>query len=455
MIFYFLGVVAVYKLDEIMDGLKQTYPEQLKFQQAVLDVFHSVVPFVNDHEKYQNMALLEQLMVPDRVIEFRVTWQDSDENFRVNRGWRVQHNNALGAYKGGLRFHPAVDEDTFKFLAFEQTFKNALTGLPMGGGKGGSDFDPKGQSEADILRFCQAFMLKLSRFIGPNQDVPAGDIGVGSREIGYLFGAYKQISGVFNGVLTGKAPASGGSLVRKEATGYGAVYFLDAMLKAKDLKLSEQTCAVSGAGNVAIYTVEKLLHKDAKVISMSDSGGVLICESGLTEKHLEQIKQVKEIDRGSLQAVADEFDDLSFEAEAKPWILKCDVAIPCATQNELESDDAKKLVKNGVSFIAEAANMPLTADATEYLVEQNVLIGPAKAVNAGGVAVSGLERTQNALMQSWSSNKVDKKLQQIMQDIHAACVKYGKSDEGVDYIKGANIAGFVKVADAMLFQGIS
>jgi glutamate dehydrogenase (NADP+) len=445
----------MYQQDELINQLQQYNPNQPQFMQAVEDVFHSVVPFVNEHEQYQDKALLEQLLVPDRIIEFRVTWQAGDGTFHVNRGWRVQHNNALGAYKGGLRFHPAVDLDTFKFLAFEQTFKNALTGLPMGGGKGGADFDLKGKSDADILRFCQAFMLKLSRFIGPNQDVPAGDIGVGSREIGYLFGSYKQISGVFNGVLTGKAPASGGSHIRKEATGYGVVYFLEQMLSAQDLKLSEQTCAVSGAGNVAIYTVEKLLHNDAKVISMSDSGGTLVCDSALTAKHLEYIKLVKEVDRGSLQAVADEFDDLEFKQDIKPWQLKCDVAIPCATQNELELDDAKELVANGVSFIAEAANMPLTADATEHLISEGVVVGPAKAVNAGGVAVSGLERTQNALMQSWSAEKVDEHLKQIMHDIHAACVEHGQSDEGVDYIKGANIAGFVKVADAMMFQGIS
>lgn len=445
----------MYKPSELMNKVKQLYPNEPQFYQAVEDVFHSVVPYINEHEKYQNMGLLEQLIVPDRIIEFRVTWQDSEGVFRVNRGWRVQHNNALGAYKGGLRFHPAVDADTFKFLAFEQTFKNALTGLPMGGGKGGSDFDPKGKSNADILRFCQAFMLKLSRFIGPNQDVPAGDIGVGSREIGYLFGAYKQISGVFNGVLTGKAPASGGSHIRKEATGYGVVYFLEQMLLAQDLKLSDQTCAVSGAGNVAIYTVEKLLQKDVQVISMSDSGGTLVCESGLTTKHLKQIKQVKEIDRGSLQVVADEFADVEFKADIKPWQLKCDIAIPCATQNELEVDDAKRLVKNAVRFIAEAANMPLTAEASEFLVEHGVVIGPAKAVNAGGVAVSGLERTQNALMQSWSAEKVDERLKQIMHDIHAACVEYGQGGDQVDYIKGANIAGFVKVANAMLFQGVS
>ncbi len=445
----------MYQVEDLIKRLQQSNPNQPKFKQAVEDVFHSVVPFVNGHEPYQDKALLEQLLVPDRIIEFRVTWQAGDGTFHVNRGWRVQHNNALGAYKGGLRFHPAVDLDTFKFLAFEQTFKNALTGLPMGGGKGGSDFDPKGKSDADILRFCQAFMLKLNRYIGPRQDVPAGDIGVGSREIGYLFGAYKQISGLFNGVLTGKSPTSGGSYIRKEATGYGVVYFLEQMLMARDLKLSDQTCAVSGAGNVAIYTVEKLLQKDTKVISMSDSGGTLVCESGLTTEHLEYIKQVKEVERGSLQAVADEFDDLEFNQDIKPWQLKCDVAIPCATQNELELDDAKELVNNEVKLIAEAANMPLTADATEYLVEQNVLIGPAKAVNAGGVAVSGLERTQNALMQSWSAEKVDEHLKQIMHDIHAACVEHGQSDEGLDYIKGANIAGFVKVADAMLFQGIS
>ncbi|MFC3193982.1 NADP-specific glutamate dehydrogenase [Marinicella sediminis] len=440
--------------EDILRQLQDQYPEQQQFRQAVADVFQSIVPYVNATEKYQTCALLDQLLVPDRVIEFRVSWQDGAGDYHVNRGWRVQHNNALGAYKGGLRFHPAANLDTFKFLAFEQTFKNALTGLPMGGGKGGSDFDPKGKSDADVLRFCQAFMLKLNRFIGPEQDVPAGDIGVGSREIGYLFGAYKQISGVFNGVLTGKPPASGGSHIRKEATGYGCVYFLQAMLKQQDLSLKDQTFVVSGAGNVAIYTVEKLLQQQARVITMSDSSGTLLAKDGLTEAHLKVIKQTKEVERGSLTAVADEFAEIDFIKGKKPWSQTCDVAIPCATQNELELQDAKQLKSNGVQVIAEAANMPLTSEATEYLKEQGVLLGPSKAVNAGGVAVSGLERTQNALLQSWSSEKVDEQLKNIMQDIHQACVTHGKEEGRIDYIKGANIAAFVKLADAMLFQGI-
>jgi len=442
------------KAADILAQLKNQYPEQPQFRQAVADVYDTIVPYVNEHERYQTCALLDQLLVPDRIIEFRVSWQDGAGDFHVNRGWRVQHNNALGAYKGGLRFHPAANLDTFKFLAFEQTFKNALTGLPMGGGKGGSDFDPKGKSDADVLRFCQAFMLKLNRFIGPEQDVPAGDIGVGSREIGYLFGAYKQISGVFNGVLTGKPPASGGSHIRKEATGYGCVYFLSAMLEEQGWSLKDQTCAVSGAGNVAIYTVEKLLSKQAKVITMSDSGGTLVAEDGLITEHLKTIKQVKEVERGRLAEVAEQHQDLTFVADQKPWSQPCDVAIPCATQNELELADAKRLHEHGVKVVAEAANMPLTAEATEFLKSKQVLLGPSKAVNAGGVAVSGLERTQNALMQSWSSEKVDKRLKAIMQEIHQACVEHGRADEHIDYIKGANIAAFVRLADAMLFQGI-
>ncbi|MCX7553823.1 NADP-specific glutamate dehydrogenase [Marinicella sp. S1101] len=445
----------MYKLSEIMERAEQLAPNQPQFHQAVEDVFHSVVPYINEQEKYQNHALLEQLLVPDRIIEFRVTWQDSEDNMQVNRGWRVQHNNALGAYKGGLRFHPSVDLDTFKFLAFEQTFKNALTGLPMGGGKGGSDFDPKGKSDADILRFCQAFMLKLSNYIGPKQDVPAGDIGVGSREIGYLFGAYKQISGVFNGVLTGKAPGSGGSLIRKEATGYGTVYFLEAMLAHQDKELKGLTCAVSGAGNVALYTVEKLLQKEAKVITVSDSDGTLLCQSGFTSEHLEAIKTNKQVERGRLKDLADSSKDFEFKADTKPWQFNCDVAIPSATQNELNEEDAKALHENKVVYVVEAANMPLTSAATAYMVENKVVVAPSKAVNAGGVAVSGLERTQNALMQSWSSDKVDKELKKIMQDIHQACIEFGEEEEGINYIKGANLAGFIKVADAMLFQGIS
>ncbi|WP_223789266.1 NADP-specific glutamate dehydrogenase [Marinicella meishanensis] len=442
-------------IQDILQSLQQTHPNQPQFHQAVADVYQAVMPFVKRHEAYQQQALLERLLVPDRIIEFRVTWQDGDGQVHVNRGWRVQHNNALGAYKGGLRFHPSVDLDTFKFLAFEQTFKNALTGLPMGGGKGGSDFDPKGKSAADVQRFCQAFMLKLSNYIGPEQDVPAGDIGVGAREIGYLFGAYKNISGQFNGVLTGKAPASGGSCGRTEATGYGTVYFLQHMLEQHDQSLADKRCVVSGAGNVAIYTVEKLLEKNAQVLTLSDSGGTLLAKSGLTAAHLATIKQVKEVERGRLKAVAEAHDDLQFRADEKPWAVACDVAIPAATQNEMDETDAQTLHDNGVQFIAEAANMPLTAKATDYLLEQGVVIGPSKAVNAGGVAVSGLERTQNALMQSWPAEQVDRKLQDIMAHIHRSCVIHGEQEDGrVDYIRGANIAGFVKVADAMLFQGL-
>lgn len=443
------------EINGLLSNLKEKHPNEKQFYQAVEDVLHSVLPYIKDNKNYQGKALIEQLLVPDRIIEFRVTWQDSNDQINVNTGWRVQHNNALGAYKGGLRFHPSVDLDTFKFLAFEQTFKNALTGLPMGGGKGGSDFNPKGKSDADILRFCQAFMLKLNNYIGPKQDVPAGDIGVGSREIGYLFGAYKQISGVFNGVLTGKAPSSGGSLIRKEATGYGTVYFLESMLKHQDKSLKGLTCTVSGAGNVALYTVEKLLQKEAKVITVSDSGGTLFCQSGFTEAHLEEIKNNKQVERGRLKDLADGFEEFDFKSDEKPWQFDCDVAIPSATQNELNEDDAKELHNNDVKYVVEAANMPLTAAATEYLVNKSVTVAPSKAVNAGGVAVSGLERTQNALMQSWSSEKVDEELKQIMRNIHQACIEYGQEGDEINYIKGANLAGFVKVADAMIFQGIS
>ena len=445
------------ELDQVLGQLAQTHPNEKQFYQAVHDVLSDVMPYISDKKHYLDSAVIERLLVPDKIIEFRVSWQSGDGQVHVNRGWRVQHNNALGAYKGGLRFHPTVSLDTFKFLAFEQTFKNALTGLPMGGGKGGSDFDPKGKSDADILRFCQAFMLKLSKYIGPEQDVPAGDIGVGAREIGYLFGAYKKITGVFNGVLTGKGETYGGSNIRKEATGYGSVYFVENILSRLGDDLKDKRCLVSGSGNVAIYTVEKLLHKNAKVLTMSDSRGTIVCEQGLTEADLAEIKRVKEVERGSLESYASSNPHISYRANEKPWSVACDVAIPCATQNELDATDAKALHENGVAIIAEAANMPLTSKAIDYLTERGVIVAPGKAVNAGGVAVSGLERTQNALMLSWDSETVDKRLKEIMRGIHDHCVRFGRTEgkDTIDYIKGANIGGFIKVAEAMVQQGVS
>lgn len=439
-------------IDQIIETLKQKTPEEVEFHQAVKEVADEVVPLVRDHDKYVDARIFERLLVPDRVIQFRVTWLDDGGNVQINNGWRVQYNNALGPYKGGLRFHPNVRLDTFKFLGFEQTFKNALTRLPMGGGKGGSDFDPKGKSEHEVMRFCQAFMQGLYTHIGANRDVPAGDIGVGNREIGYLYGAYKQLTGQHEAVLTGKNPGFGGSCVRKEATGYGCVYFLMNMLAHRDDEIDGKRCAVSGAGNVALYTAQKLVERDAKVITLSDSKGYIVKDDGFSAEELKKIIQLKETENGALGDF--DGDGVRYHEGKKPWGEDFDVAIPAATQNEVSGDDMDQMLDGGLKIICEAANMPLEAEARVQAREAGILIAPAKAANAGGVAVSGLERSQNAMHLSWSAKKVDKKLRKIMKQIHQDCVECAEDADKPDYIQGANIAGFKRVAEAMLTYGV-
>jgi len=395
------------------------------------------------------------MVEPERVIMFRVSWLDDEGNIQINRGYRIQMNSAIGPYKGGLRFHPSVNLSILKFLAFEQTFKNSLTTLPMGGGKGGSDFDPKGKSDNEVMRFCQSFMIELSKHIGHNTDVPAGDIGVGAREVGYMFGQYKRLQNEFTGILTGKGLSYGGSLIRPEATGYGNVYFAQNMLKTKNEKLEGKTVVVSGSGNVAQYAAEKAIELGAKVVTMSDSGGYIYDEEGIDAEKLQFIMELKNEKRGRIKEYAEKYSNAKFHADKTPWEVKCDVALPCATQNELEEADAKKLVENGCMCVGEGANMPCTPEAVEVFRDAKILFSPGKASNAGGVATSGLEMTQNSLRYSWTSEEVDNKLHEIMNDIHAKCVEYGSDEDGyVDYVKGANIAGFVKVADAMLAQGV-
>jgi len=422
--------------------------------QAVHEVAETVIPFIEKNKKYQNHMLLERMVEPERVIMFRVPWTDDNGDIQVNRGFRIQMNSAIGPYKGGLRFHPSVNLSILKFLAFEQVFKNSLTTLPMGGGKGGSDFDPKGKSDKEVMRFCQSFMTELSKHIGANTDVPAGDIGVGGREIGYMFGQYKRLQNEFTGILTGKGLAYGGSLIRPEATGYGNVYFAQNMLKTKGDSLEGKTVVVSGSGNVAQYASEKALQLGAKIVTMSDSGGYIYDEDGINEEKLAFVMELKNEKRGRIKEYVDKYPNAKFHEGKTPWGEKCDVALPCATQNELEEKDAKTLVDNGCKLVGEGANMPCTPEAVEVFQKAKILFSPGKASNAGGVATSGLEMSQNSLRLSWTSEEVDQKLHQIMNDIHDACVKYGSEEDGyVDYVKGANIAGFVKVADAMLAQG--
>ncbi|MAI61807.1 MAG: NADP-specific glutamate dehydrogenase [Micavibrio sp.] len=440
-------------MNKIIDNLKQKYPSETQFHQAVTDVLHSISSLLNEDRIYAENGILERLTEPDRIIQFRVTWMNEDGEIETNRGWRVQYNNAMGPYKGGLRFHPNVSLDTFKFLGFEQTFKNALTGLQMGGAKGGSDFSPKGRSDNDILRFCQAFMMELYKHIGPDTDIPAGDIGVGEREIGYLFGTYKKMTDRFDGALTGKNPAFGGSCMRKEATGYGCVFFLEQALKHANEDLKGQVCAISGAGNVALYTAKMLLQKGAKVISFSDSKGMIHIPDGISEERLEELIKIKEVERGNLSDLCEDFTDCDYFEDKKPWDLEYDIAIPCATQNEIDEKDANSIKKNNVKWVCEAANMPLTDKATNILRDAECTILPAKAVNAGGVAVSGLERTQNAQYLNWDSEKVCSQLKDIMSDIHALCAKNGKNNNSIDYINGSNIAGFKRVAKAMIAYG--
>lgn len=426
-----------------------------EFLQAVLEVAETVIPFIETQPRYQNKLLLERMVEPERTILFRVPWIDDKGNTRINRGYRIEMNSAIGPYKGGLRFHPTVNLSILKFLAFEQVFKNALTTLPMGGGKGGSDFNPKGKSDNEVMRFCQSFMTELSRHIGPNTDVPAGDIGVGGREIGYLFGQYKRLRNEFTGVLTGKGLSYGGSLIRPEATGYGNVYFTKNMLATKNDGLKGKKVVISGSGNVAQYAAEKAIQEGAKVLTMSDSGGFIYDPEGIDAEKLAYIMEIKNVRRGRISEYTDKYMKAEFHADKTPWGVACDIALPCATQNEINGEDAKILVKNGCICVGEGANMPSTPEAVEVFQKAKILFSPGKASNAGGVATSGLEMSQNSLRLSWTREEVDEKLHSIMNNIHEACVEHGKNKDGyVDYVKGANIAGFVKVADAMLAQGV-
>ena len=437
-----------------MEGVKRRNPHQPEFVQAVQEVAEDIFDFIQDKEAYHSEQILRRISEPDRVVSFRVCWEDDNGRIRVQRGCRVQNNNAIGPYKGGIRFHPSVNESVLKFLAFEQTFKNALTGLPMGGGKGGANFDPKGKSEREIMRFCQSFMTELYRHIGPDVDVPAGDIGVGAREIGYMFGQYKRITNHWNGVLTGKGLEYGGSLIRPEATGYGAVYFLENMLKHKGRSLEGLRAVVSGSGNVATHAAEKLIHLGAKPITLSDSARFIHDPEGLTLEKVQWVKEHKTHRRGRNSEYADHFTGATFHPNATPWNVPCDVALPCATQNELLGADARALIANGCIAVSEGANMPSDLEAMHVFKDAKILFAPGKAANAGGVAVSGLEMSQNSERRSWKESELQAMLRDIMDGIHERCLAYGESNGHVDYVKGANIAGFKKVADAMLAFGV-
>ncbi len=438
-----------------IEAVAKKNPNEPEFMQAVLEVAETVIPFIEENKKYQNKMLLERMVESDRIIIFRVVWTDDKGETQVNRGYRIQMNSAIGPYKGGIRFHPSVNLSILKFLAFEQTFKNSLTTLPMGGGKGGADFEPKGKSDNEVMRFCQAFMTELSKHIGDNTDVPAGDIGVGGREVGYMFGQYKRIRNEFTGVLTGKGISFGGSLVRPEATGYGNVYFAQSMLATKGDRFSGKTVVVSGSGNVAQYAVEKATQLGAKVVTMSDSAGYIYDADGIDADKLAFIMEIKNERRARISDYITKYPQAKYVAGKRPWEVKCDVALPCATQNELNEEEAKILVANGCICVGEGANMPTTPEAVIVFQKAKILFSPGKASNAGGVATSGLEMSQNSLRLSWTAEEVDARLQAIMLAIHASCVKYGTDATGyVDYVKGANIAGFVKVADAMLAQGV-
>ena len=440
-------------LDEFMQGLIKRNPGEIEFHQAVEEVAASVIPFINEHPQYVENRILERMTEPDRTIIFRVCWEDDEGNVRTNRGYRIQFNNAIGPYKGGLRFHPSVNLSILKFLGFEQTFKNSLTTLPMGSGKGGADFNPKGKSEREIMRFCQAFMTELSKHIGENVDVPAGDIGVGAREISYMFGQYKRLKNEFTGALTGKALEFGGSLIRKEATGYGCAYFMEEMLKHQGDAIKGKSCLVSGSGNVAQFCAQKIMHLGGKVLTLSDSSGFIHDPDGLNEEKLDYIIDLKTNRRGRISEFAEKFK-CKFHKDKRPWSIKADLAFPCATQNELELPDAKLLIKNGCRAVAEGANMPTTKDAIDAFHKAKIIFSPGKASNAGGVSVSGLEMTQNSIRLSWQREELEERLKTIMHDIHQQCVNYGTEKDHVDYIKGANIAGFVKVAEAMVAYGV-
>ena len=442
------------EIDAFIDSVKAKQAHETEFLQAVTEVAEAIIPFIADKPKYKDAKILERMVEPERTVMFRVPWLDDAGVPRINRGYRVEFNSAIGPYKGGLRFHPSVNLSILKFLGFEQVFKNSLTTLPMGGGKGGSDFNPKGKSDNEVMKFCQSFMSELSRHIGPNTDIPAGDIGVGGREIGYMFGQYKRLRNEFTGILTGKGRNWGGSLIRPEATGYGTVYFAAEMLNTKGDSFEGKTVAISGSGNVAQYACEKATQLGAKVITMSDSKGYIIDPAGIDANKLAWIMELKNNRRGRISEYAAHFDGASFVEGSRPWNEKCDVALPCATQNELDKTEAKTLLGNGCICVAEGANMPSTAEAVAEFDGAKILFAPGKASNAGGVATSGLEMSQNSLRLSWTAEEVDEKLHTIMRSIHSQCVEYGTEGDYVDYVKGANIAGFVKVADSMLDQGL-
>jgi len=441
------------KIHDFMSEVAAKNAGETEFLQAVEEVAEAIIPFMEENPKYNNKMLLERMVEPERVLMFRVPWLDDNGNIQVNRGYRIEFNSAIGPYKGGLRFHPSVNLSILKFLGFEQVFKNSLTTLPMGGGKGGSDFNPKGKSDNEVMKFCQSFMTELCRHIGPNTDVPAGDIGVGGREIGFMFGQYKRIRNEFTGVLTGKGMSWGGSLIRPEATGYGNVYFAQNMLAVKGDSFNGKTVAISGAGNVAQYACQKATELGAKVVTLSDSSGYIYDANGIDAEKLAFVMELKNVKRGRIKKYAEKFD-CEFHAGARPWSVNCDIALPCATQNELNEAEAKTLVANGCMLVSEGANMPTTPEAILVFQNAKILFAPGKASNAGGVATSGLEMSQNSLRMNWTREEVDAKLKEIMKDIHASCVEYGIEGNYVDYVKGANIAGFVKVADAMLDQGV-
>ena len=443
------------RVNKFMAEVKAKNPGESEFHQAVMEVAESLIPFIEENPKYKHAKILERMTEPERVILFRVSWIDDKGDVQLNKGYRIEMNSAIGPYKGGLRFHPTVNLGILKFLAYEQVFKNSLTTLPMGGGKGGSDFDPKGKSDNEVMKFCQSFMTELSRHIGPNTDVPAGDIGVGGREIGFLFGQYKRLRNEFTGVLTGKGIEWGGSLIRPEATGYGTVYFAEEMLKTRGDSLKGKIVTISGSGNVAQFATEKVNDLGGKVVTLSDSSGFIYDPNGIDPEKLAFIMELKNIKRGRIKEYADKYGVEYYEGK-RPWIIKCDVALPCATQNEVNKEEAEILMKNGCFVVAEGANMPSEPEAIEIYLNHKILYGLGKAANAGGVAVSGLEMSQNSLRLSWTREEVDKRLHTIMKDIHETCVKFGKEEGNgyIDYVKGANIGGFVKVADAMLAQGI-
>lgn len=451
-----MAVTDHVNIEQFIEGVEKRNPGQPEFVQAVREVAEDIFGFIEDKEAYHEYQILRRIAEPDRVVSFRVCWEDDNGNIRVQRGWRVQNNNSIGPYKGGIRFHPSVTESVLKFLAFEQTFKNSLTGLPMGGAKGGSNFNPRGKSDHEVMRFCQSFMTELYRHVGDDVDIPAGDIGVGAREIGYMFGQYKRITNTFSGVLTGKGMEFGGSLIRKEATGYGAIYFMENMLKHVGDSIEGKTCVISGSGNVAIYAGEKIVQLGGKLLTLSDSGGFIHDPDGINQEKIDWVKDLKTVRRGRISEYVDEFKGATYHEGERPWGIPCDLAAPCATQNELNGEDAKNLIKNGCIAVSEGANMPTDLDGVHAFKAAKILFAPGKAANAGGVAVSGLEMSQNSARISWSEAELRKLLQETMQGIHDRCVQYGGTADSkhIDYVKGANIAGFKKVADAMLAFGV-